>query len=435
MTATATAMGTPGTIADAWLGQGLTLGAQRAVIPRVLARNPLFAAIAPTGKRKVYKTDTELASWGNDKKPELKTVVYQCAGGEQLTQAEESVWLELLRLALQAPMPHGQEMISVRFSGNGMLRALGKDTGSQNRTDLLAAVTRLGRTRLRVTAPAAGGRTKIYENNLLALSASSSKSDAGYNCKIDMDLAALFSAGWSFVNLTQRQALRSNPVAQWLHTHYSTHSTPNEIGQGKIKALCGRAKTRSKLPWPEELRKALAELQAATGWLCRLTETGNVAVRKRAAPDELIAATVVAAESTAAPTSSDSQLLAEWTQTLTRAEVLVQINAISKLAISSLSQGHSTLNELRTHLIALLEAPPQRLKLQRRLVKLRAAAADKLLADAAAAASARLHAEAAADAELLRTAVAHTRYNAAVIENIRTITSRADQPSYLEDDI
>lgn len=258
------------TAANVLLGPGITLGKNISVMPNSLARSMLFSSVPSNVKRRQYTEETLIASW-----PDVD--LYQRAG-IQMSQSEASVWMELLRMtmACAAPGPTDQRKVKVQFTASELLRALGRDTGGSDKKDLLKTISRLGKALLRVKI---GGSVR-FTGKLLSFASDQPSADHRYEVQMNMALASLFAGGWAFIDLRQRQALKGNPLAQWLHAHYSTHSKkPLRIGHRKLQELCGRAKMREKI-WLKGLQSALSLMQLVTTWTCVLDKFGNVNVNK-----------------------------------------------------------------------------------------------------------------------------------------------------------
>jgi len=339
-------------VALEWLKREPRLATTSVVIPNSLARSKVFSSRPPHVARTVYTTDTELAAWGDDK-------IYQ-VGGEQLTQTEESVWLVLVRAALNATIDlSSQNKVFVEFKETDMLRTLDLPVSSQYRTSLRTAMRYLGRARFKMELDSGD---RMYEGNLLDLERRTRAGETGYKIWLDMRLSALFLAGWSYLNFEHRLGLRSNPLAQWLLTHYSTHRSPIPIGSALLKKLADRGKMRED-KWLTALSVALHELSETTGWVCKLDAKGSVHVTKKDAslttPVELD------------PESLDGCLLEAWLATLSMEQLEYELK---KVGHELHRVHHGIPPELRNMLRDALLMKPARL--ERRLAILRNAEED-----------------------------------------------------------
>lgn len=258
-------------VRDAWLKPNLVPGAIRAALPYEIARSALFAAQPANLKvRKVFTKETEIASVNGFK-------MYQRTG-KQLTQAEETLWLELLKQALLQPDNPSNSRIPVFFTANGMLKQLGKFPDRKNRKALRASLELLGDARIRVQRADGADWTA----NLIDLGTKPmGESDVTMAVYIDKAIATCLSSGYTLANLEQRRALKDNPLAQWLHGFYSTHRTPTPMHSSAIQRLSSCEKMRPKV-WLEKLTHALAALAEVTSWRCTVDpRTALVLVDRR----------------------------------------------------------------------------------------------------------------------------------------------------------
>lgn len=266
-----------------WLAPEASPGINRTVIPHGLARSALFAGISSKSKRRVFTKEEMLASW-----PDV--AIYQRTG-KQLTQHEETIWLELIRIAMKGPAPiSGQTKVPVRFTANGLSRILNPEAkpDSESRQRLLRTIEMIGDVRIRVATVKDKAEVASCSANLLDVTALHRVDDSYYEVHLDVRLANLFAGqAWSYISLVQRYALRKNPLAQWLHTHYSTHREPIDIGQEKLKKLACRVTRGDK--WTKTLTIALNELSKITKWKCALSDKGMVSVDKGKAPQKPLA--------------------------------------------------------------------------------------------------------------------------------------------------
>lgn len=266
-------------VQESWLKPDQVPGKVRAALPYEFARSALFAAQPANLKvRRVFTTETEIASVQGFK-------IFQRTG-KQLTQAEETLWLELLKLALkQRDMPESSR-IPVYFTANGMLKVLGKSQDSKNRAALRASLNLLGDARIRVQRADGADWTA----NLLDWGSKPKDSDVTMAVFIDRAIATCLSSGYTLANLEQRRALRDNPLGQWLHGFYSTHREPSPMHSSALQRLSNCDKMRPKV-WAEKLSAALSELATVTGWKCTFDpRMGVVTVDRKLADTKALAA-------------------------------------------------------------------------------------------------------------------------------------------------
>jgi hypothetical protein len=261
-------------VQDTWLKRDQVPGAVRAALPYEFARSALFAAQPANLKvRRVFTAETEIASVQGFK-------IFQRTG-KQLTQAEETLWLELLKLALKQRDTPESTRIPVFFTANGMLKVLGKSQDSKNRAALRASLNLLGDARIRVQRADGADWTA----NLLDWGSKPKDSDVTMAVYIDRAMATCLSSGYTLANLEQRRALKDNPLSQWLHGFYSTHRAPTPMYAEALQRLSSCDKMRPKV-WAGKLTQSLAELAVVTGWQCEYDiRSGVVKIdRKLATP-------------------------------------------------------------------------------------------------------------------------------------------------------
>jgi hypothetical protein len=84
---------------------------------------------------------------------------------------------------------------------------------------------------------------------------------------------------WSQIEWEQRQALRGQPLAQWLHGYYSSHAEPYQLKVETLHRLAG-SETKLLKNFRHELRQALILLDAVTNWRSSIDANDLVSVRK-----------------------------------------------------------------------------------------------------------------------------------------------------------
>ncbi|MBK3779847.1 hypothetical protein G3A43_06240 [Paraburkholderia aspalathi] len=266
-------------VQDNWLRPDHVPGAVRAALPYEFARSALFAAQPANLKvRRVFTAETEIASVQGFK-------IFQRTG-KQLTQAEQTLWLELLKLALKQRDQPDSSRIPVFFTANGMLKVLGKSQDSKNRAALRASLNLLGDARIRVQRADGADWTA----NLIDIGTRPTNSDVTMAVYIDRAIATCLSSGYTLANLEQRRALKDNPLAQWLHGFYSTHRTPAPMPSMALQRLASCDRMRPRI-WTEKLMTSLGEVSAVTGWRCEFdVRSGLVKVDRKLAAAKVQAA-------------------------------------------------------------------------------------------------------------------------------------------------
>ncbi|MBU9627099.1 hypothetical protein [Burkholderia multivorans] len=269
-------------------------------LPVVFVRTAVFSSMRYRGReRPTYTRRTEAACYSGPR-------VYQLSG-EQLDGNDLDVIAGCIRLVYDAGSLD-QAITSVQFLEKAFLRQLGWKTGGAQRTALVQSLERM--------------RTAVFE-----FQADDLKDDDGgwrqttlildftrrldgnrmqYTVTLSGHIASLMQAGKSLINRSQRNALRTNPLAQSLHAFYETHRQPIPLPEARLRPLMQRDHMRDD-KWLKALNCALGELQSATGWQCSLSATGTVTVDKRK-PASDSAAGRTAAPAAAASRDEDDEI-------------------------------------------------------------------------------------------------------------------------------
>lgn len=201
----------------------------------------------------------------NGSRPHEKLVEKACVAGVSikfsgflLDQADLDVWEQCLHLARLHPL--GKE---IRFTGNAFLKGIGKKPAGTNREALYESFLRLQSAVVTIT-----DKDKTYSGQLLhGWWRDESVGNGGEHVlKINEEIAQLYSSeGWSKIQWEQRLALRSQPLAQWLHSFYSTHEEPFAYKLETIKSLCG-SQAKALHHFTADVKKSMERVCKETGW-------------------------------------------------------------------------------------------------------------------------------------------------------------------------
>lgn len=194
------------------------------------------------------------------------TIVFN---GPRLTQYHLDVWEQCLHIARIG----GTGRI-IRFSAYSFLKSIARNTGKSDREWLKGALLDLASAVVEI----ADGR-KAYFGPLIHHGVRDELTKE-YIVEINPKLALLYGVdGWTRIEFSQRQALRRQPLAQWLHGFYSTHAEPYPYKVETLRRLCG-SETRELFHFRAELRQALTRLAQVTGWACSIDRQDLVRIRK-----------------------------------------------------------------------------------------------------------------------------------------------------------
>ena len=210
--------------------------------PNVVLRGALFAAVH---KDRQYMHRQELIAAQDG-----ITIRYT---GEQLDQADLDVWEQALHLARQQALG-----TQCRFTEKGFLKALGRQSGKSGREWLRSAFARLTATAVEIS----DGRW-TYGGNLLEFYRDE---DTGRTVlEINPKLAKFYGRSqWTQIDWEQRQRLRGQPLALWLHGFYASHAAPYPLTVAYLHKLSG-SRTKQLRYFKKNLLQALRDLEAAGG--------------------------------------------------------------------------------------------------------------------------------------------------------------------------
>ena len=208
-------------------------------VPNDVLRSALFAAIQ--GKGRALLNQRLIAAYDGNQ--------IRYTGG-QLDQSDLDVWEQVLHLARQHPLG-----TVCQFKGGAFLKAIGRSTGKANYQWLHGALLRLSS----CTVEFCRGR-QIYGRGIIA-AFNIDEETRRYKVVIDPDTAKLYAAGWTTVDWQQRQELRRQPLALWLHGYYASHAKPLPVKVDTLRKLSG-SKAKSLRHFREQLRAALDRLKA-----------------------------------------------------------------------------------------------------------------------------------------------------------------------------
>lgn len=228
-------------------------------VPNSVLRSALFGAIK-RGKR-AYQDGVKKASVDG------VTVVHT---GPQLDQADLDVWEQCLHLARTGGLG-----VEIRFTGHGFLKAIGRGTGKSQHEWLKSALRRLMTSLVELE----DGK-KAYAGQLLHHWYRDE--ETGHHVmELNPKIAAMYGTdGWTQVEWEQRQALKKQPLAQWLHGFYSTHAAPFPYKVETLHRLCGSEAERMD-HFREKLRKALDAVAQATGWAWEIDDADLVQINRQ----------------------------------------------------------------------------------------------------------------------------------------------------------
>jgi TrfA protein len=213
-------------------------------VPNGVLRSALFGAIAK-GRRPFLQREVIASLDGI-------TILFT---GPRLDQADMDVWDQCLHLARISGLG-----VRIEFSAGGFLKSVGRSRSGQNIEWLKNALARLAASVVEITVRCRG-------SYFGAMIHDGARDKLGhYAIQINPAIVALYGAdGWTGVDWERRQALRGQPLAQWLHGFYSSHDTAYPMKVGTLRKLCGSNNDQLD-GFRRDLRDSLGLLGEVTGW-------------------------------------------------------------------------------------------------------------------------------------------------------------------------
>ncbi len=233
--------------------------------PNACLRSALFAGIQGN-ERIAYKKRTLLASVDGIEVRYL---------GIQLNQSDLDVWMQIVHLSRQQ-LPGFQ----VTFSAHAMLRALGRGTGKSQHEWLKESMARLGGAFVEITFH---GRDTFGEKGFLRYYRD--EFTQRYIVELTESMLRLFEDGYTHIEFEQRQQLRKQPLALWLHGFLSSHAAPYPLKLQTLQRLSGSC-TQNHRDFKLRLRRALQALVKIGTLEAFEIDDDTVKVKKRPTPTQ-----------------------------------------------------------------------------------------------------------------------------------------------------
>lgn len=189
--------------------------------------------------------------------------------GSRLDQSDLDVWETLLHLARLQALGN-----RIETTERALLKSLDRAYGKSGREWLKKVIARLTATAVEFkrSSQTYGGSLvdEFYRDETLGC----------YVLVLNPQIQKLFAKDdWSQIEWEQRQALRGQPLAQWLHGFYSSHADPYPLKVETLHRLAG-SETKLLKNFRHELRQALVLLDAVTKWRSSIDANDLVSVRK-----------------------------------------------------------------------------------------------------------------------------------------------------------
>jgi hypothetical protein len=226
--------------------------------PNAILRSALFAGIQ-SKKRQTLGTQSR-----PDKKPEGVAIASQDGiqitfAGTQFNQYDADVFFETLHRARRQSLE-----TACQFKGADFLKSIGRSCNNLSYEDLEESLDRLRRGSIDLEWEVSGRRYK-FSGSLIAyyLRETTTKQ---YKVTFAKEILTLFApASWTQLEWDERQAIKGKPLAQWLHSYYSTHAAPFPVSVGFLHEKSG-SPTKLLKHFKTELKNALETLETTLSW-------------------------------------------------------------------------------------------------------------------------------------------------------------------------
>ncbi len=226
--------------------------------PNALLRTALFAGV-PSRFRKILEYRSSAAV-----EPEGVVVASQDGitmlyTGTQLNQYDADVFFEVLQRARRSPLGE-----AATFAGADFLRSIGRTASKRDYEDLDMSLRRLTRGIVDVKWKIQQ-RPLAYTGSLIADFVRETDSRL-YRINLSPSIKSLFEqSSFTMLEWEERLRLLRNPLAQWLHSYYSTHAKPFAVTVAFLQKTAGQETARPR-DFAKALRVAFGILEAELGW-------------------------------------------------------------------------------------------------------------------------------------------------------------------------
>lgn len=226
--------------------------------PNALLRTALFAGV-PSRYRKILEHRPSAAVEPEGVLVASQDGITMLYTGTQLNQYDADVFFEVLQRARRTPLGE-----AASFAGADFLRAIGRGDSKRDYEDLDMSLRRLTRGLVDVKWRIQH-RPLAYTGSLIAEFMRETDSRL-YRIHLSPGMKSLFEpSSFTMLEWEERKRLLRNPLAQWLHSYYSTHANPFNVSVGFLQKTTGQESARPR-DFARALRVALGLLEKELGW-------------------------------------------------------------------------------------------------------------------------------------------------------------------------
>lgn len=178
--------------------------------------------------------------------------------GTQFNQYDADLFFETVHRARRSADT------SCIFQGAELLRAIGRTDSKRSYDDLELSLDRLRWSSVDIHWEVNGRRYKFSGG--LINNYTREETSKLYKVNFAKEILTLFApASWTQLEWEERQSLLGQPLAQWLHSYYSTHAAPFPLSVAFLHEKSGSPTTLLK-HFKTELKNALGVLEETLGW-------------------------------------------------------------------------------------------------------------------------------------------------------------------------
>ncbi len=226
--------------------------------PNALLRTALFAGV-PSRFRKILEHRPSAAVEPMGVEVASQDGITMLYTGTQLNQYDADVFFEVLQRARRSPLGE-----AATFAGADFLRSIGRTASKRDYEDLDMSLRRLTRGLVDVKWRIQQ-RPLAYTGSLIADFVRETDSRL-YRINLSPSIKSLFEqSSFTMLEWEERLRLLRNPLAQWLHSYYSTHAKPFNVTVAFLQKTAGQETARPR-DFAKALRVAFGILEAELGW-------------------------------------------------------------------------------------------------------------------------------------------------------------------------
>lgn len=226
--------------------------------PNALLRTALFAGV-PSRYRKILEYRPSAAVEPDGVVVASQDGITMLYTGTQLNQYDADVFFEVLQRARRTPLGE-----AATFTGADFLRAIGRGDSKRDYEDLDMSLRRLTRGLVDVKWRTQS-RPLAYTGSLISEFLRETDSRL-YRIHLSPGIKSLFEpSSFTMLEWEERKRLLRNPLAQWLHSYYSTHAKPFGVSLTFLQKTTGQDAARPR-DFARALRVALGLLEKELGW-------------------------------------------------------------------------------------------------------------------------------------------------------------------------